>query len=73
MAERLKHKILEQEKMVDIICGPDAYKDLPQLLASTFSSGHAAGRLWRCLECCDAIQFLLSCISNHFINVFPCL
>ena len=32
MAERLKHKFLEQEKMVDIVVGPDAYKDLPNLL-----------------------------------------
>jgi tRNA-2-methylthio-N6-dimethylallyladenosine synthase len=32
MAERLKHKFLEEEKMVDIVVGPDAYKDLPDLL-----------------------------------------
>ncbi|MEC7619362.1 MAG: MiaB/RimO family radical SAM methylthiotransferase, partial [Bacteroidota bacterium] len=32
MAERLKHKFLDQEKMVDIVVGPDAYKDLPNLL-----------------------------------------
>ena len=42
MAERLKTKILEKEKSVDIICGPDAYRDLPHLL-STAESGHAAG------------------------------
>lgn len=35
MAERLKHKILEREKAVDIIAGPDSYKDLPRLLALT--------------------------------------
>ncbi|XP_014785528.1 mitochondrial tRNA methylthiotransferase CDK5RAP1 [Octopus bimaculoides] len=33
MAERLKTKILEQSKAVDIVCGPDAYRDLPHLLA----------------------------------------
>ena len=33
MAERLKHKFIEEEKMVDIVVGPDAYKDLPNLLA----------------------------------------
>lgn len=33
MAERLKTKLLEQEKMVDIVVGPDAYRDLPNLLA----------------------------------------
>ncbi len=32
MAERLKHKLLEQEKLVDIVVGPDAYRDLPVLL-----------------------------------------
>ncbi|KAF2883337.1 hypothetical protein ILUMI_22839 [Ignelater luminosus] len=35
MAERLKHRILEKEKAVDIIAGPDSYKDLPRLLALT--------------------------------------
>lgn len=35
MAERLKHKILEKEKLVDVIAGPDSYKDLPRLLAQT--------------------------------------
>jgi tRNA-2-methylthio-N6-dimethylallyladenosine synthase len=33
MAERLKTKLLEQEKLVDIVVGPDAYRDLPKLLA----------------------------------------
>jgi len=34
MAERLKAKLLEEEKLVDIVVGPDAYRDLPNLLAS---------------------------------------
>jgi tRNA-2-methylthio-N6-dimethylallyladenosine synthase len=34
MAERLKHKLLEQEKLVDIVAGPDAYRDLPHLIAT---------------------------------------
>ncbi|TGV02495.1 tRNA (N6-isopentenyl adenosine(37)-C2)-methylthiotransferase MiaB [Flavivirga rizhaonensis] len=33
MAERLKTKFLEEEKIVDLVVGPDAYKDLPNLLA----------------------------------------
>jgi tRNA-2-methylthio-N6-dimethylallyladenosine synthase len=33
MAERLKEQFLEQEKIVDLVVGPDAYKDLPNLLA----------------------------------------
>ena len=32
MAERLKDQFLEQEKIVDMVVGPDAYKDLPNLL-----------------------------------------
>jgi tRNA-2-methylthio-N6-dimethylallyladenosine synthase len=32
MAERLKHQFLEEEQMVDLVVGPDAYKDLPNLL-----------------------------------------
>jgi tRNA-2-methylthio-N6-dimethylallyladenosine synthase len=33
MAERLKSKFLEEEKLVDLVVGPDAYRDLPTLLA----------------------------------------
>ena len=33
MAERLKSKFLEEEKIVDLVVGPDAYKDLPHLVA----------------------------------------
>ena len=33
MAERLKSKFLEEEKIVDIVVGPDAYRDLPKLVA----------------------------------------
>lgn len=32
MAERLKTKLLEEEKLVDIVAGPDAYRDLPKLV-----------------------------------------
>ncbi len=32
MAERLKEKFLEEEKIVDLVVGPDAYKDIPNLL-----------------------------------------
>jgi tRNA A37 methylthiotransferase MiaB len=37
MAERLKDKLLEEEA-VDIVCGPDAYRDLPRLLDSVVTS-----------------------------------
>ncbi len=32
MAERLKTKLIEEEKLVDLVAGPDAYRDLPNLL-----------------------------------------
>jgi tRNA-2-methylthio-N6-dimethylallyladenosine synthase len=32
MAERLKHKFLEEEQIVDLVAGPDAYRDLPTLV-----------------------------------------
>ncbi len=47
MAERLKSKFLEEEKIVDLVVGPDAYKDLPNLLSEV-----EAGR--------DAINVVLS-------------
>ena len=34
MAERLKSKLLEEEKLVDIVVGPDAYRTLPDLIAN---------------------------------------
>ena len=33
MAERLKTQLLEEEKIVDLVAGPDAYRDLPALIA----------------------------------------
>ncbi len=41
MAERLKSKFLEEEHLVDLVVGPDAYKDLPNLLQET-SEGREA-------------------------------
>ncbi|MDP6922832.1 MAG: tRNA (N6-isopentenyl adenosine(37)-C2)-methylthiotransferase MiaB [Lutibacter sp.] len=47
MAERLKRAFLEEEKIVDLVVGPDAYRELPNLLEEV-----AAGR--------DAVNVLLS-------------
>ena len=35
MAERLKSALLDEEKLVDLVVGPDAYRDLPNLLQQT--------------------------------------
>ncbi|XP_054247864.1 mitochondrial tRNA methylthiotransferase CDK5RAP1 [Indicator indicator] len=45
MAERLKEEILQKEKLVDIVAGPDAYRDLPRLLALAESGQQAANVL----------------------------
>ncbi len=47
MAERLKEKFLDEEKIVDLVVGPDAYRDLPNLMEEV-----EAGR--------DAVNVLLS-------------
>src|SRR5476651_2283294 len=41
MAERLKSKFLEEEKLVDVVVGPDAYRDLPNLI-DTVDGGQRA-------------------------------
>jgi tRNA-2-methylthio-N6-dimethylallyladenosine synthase len=51
MAERL-NKFLEEEKIVDLVVGPDAYKDLPNLLAEVEDVTHQCNfverrNLWR--------------------------
>ena len=41
MAERLKSKLLEEEKIVDLVAGPDAYRDLPNLVKDVESGQKA--------------------------------
>ena len=41
MAERLKSKLLDEEKLVDLVAGPDSYRDLPRLI-ETVESGQKA-------------------------------
>ncbi len=41
MAERLKEQLIKEEEVVDLVIGPDAYRDLPELL-SRAESGHKA-------------------------------
>jgi len=41
MAERLKSKFLEEEKLVDVVVGPDAYRDLPNLIGQADSGQRA--------------------------------
>jgi tRNA-2-methylthio-N6-dimethylallyladenosine synthase len=45
MAERLKEKLLEEEKLLDIVVGPDAYRDLPNLVEQAGSGQKAVNVL----------------------------
>ena len=47
MAERLKAKFLEEEKLVDVVVGPDAYRDLPNLIAKVDDGQKANDRFLR--------------------------
>ena len=45
MAERLKEKLLEEEKLIDLVVGPDAYRDLPSLIKKAESGQKAVNVL----------------------------
>ena len=45
MAERLKKQLLEEEKLVDLVAGPDAYRDLPNLITEVDSGQKAVNVL----------------------------
>lgn len=45
MAERLKKSLLEEEKLVDLVAGPDAYRDLPNLIEEVGSGQKAVNVL----------------------------
>jgi len=45
MAERLKKQLLEEEKLVDLVAGPDAYRDLPNLIEEVGSGQKAVNVL----------------------------
>jgi len=45
MAERLKTQLLEEEQVLDLIAGPDSYRDLPRLMAEVESGRKAVNTL----------------------------
>lgn len=45
MAERLKFELLEREKLVDVLAGPDSYRDLPRLLSLAHGGQRASNVL----------------------------
>ena len=40
MAERLKEQLLEEEPVIDLVVGPDAYRELPSLLVQQIGRAH---------------------------------
>ncbi len=56
MAERLKEKLLEEERMVDLVAGPDAYRDLPRLVEQAQASLPAVNVRLSLCETYDGIR-----------------
>jgi tRNA-2-methylthio-N6-dimethylallyladenosine synthase len=45
MAERIREQIMEKEELVDLVVGPDAYRDLPKLLSDVEDGQKAANTI----------------------------
>ena len=69
MAERLKDRLLEREKLVDIVAGPDAYRDLPRLLAIV-QARHASLAAWTMISHHSACLHLVAPVAG--INSLAC-
>ena len=63
MAERLKDKLLTSERLVDVVAGPDAYRDLPRLFAAVVDSSAAEDRD-------SAINVMLS-LDETYADIMP--
>ena len=60
MAERLKEKLLHEEKVVDIVAGPDSYRNLPELIKKTSNGQRSIDTKLSKVETYDDI------IPHHF-------
>ena len=60
MAERLKEKLLNEEKVVDIVAGPDSYRNLPELIKKTSNGQRSIDTKLSKVETYDDI------IPHHF-------
>ncbi|KAK2727400.1 hypothetical protein QYM36_008033 [Artemia franciscana] len=59
MAERLKEKLIEKERSIDIVAGPDSYRDLPRLLTDVTDDPHQS-----------AVNVLLS-LEETYADIIP--
>ncbi len=68
MAERLKEKILEEEPHVTVIAGPDAYRDLPKLMADVEDGQKAVNVLLSTSETYEDIEPIR--LDNNGVSAF---
>ena len=68
MAERLKDKLLNEEKIVDLVAGPDSYRDLPKLLNTINDNKKAINTILSLEETYDNITPLR--LNSNGINAY---
>ena len=68
MAERLKDKLLNEEKIVDLVAGPDSYRDLPKLLNTINDNKKAINTILSLEETYDNIIPLR--LNSNGINAY---
>ena len=68
MAERLKNKLLNEEKIVDLVAGPDSYRDLPKLLNTINDNKKAINTILSLEETYDNIIPLR--LNSNGINAY---
>ncbi|XP_036415462.1 CDK5 regulatory subunit-associated protein 1 [Colossoma macropomum] len=69
MAERLKTELLEKEKLVDVIAGPDAYRDLPRLLTLAHGGQRASNVLLSLEETYADVMPIHSTGHSAFVSI----
>lgn len=72
MAERLKIKLLDSDRLVDLVAGPDAYRDIPRLLDTieVTSKDLVCIRAHLCTDICSvATKSQRTCLQTQLKSV----
>ncbi|KAI4877678.1 hypothetical protein NFI96_021203 [Prochilodus magdalenae] len=69
MAERLKTELLDKEKLVDVVAGPDAYRDLPRLLTLAHGGQRASNVLLSLEETYADVMPVHSSGHSAFVSI----